>query len=102
VRLEGKEPISTNFWIFNSDIFPILEARVPSYLERVAGERGEQPEFLIPDVVNQSLAAGESTVRTVPTRGRFLGITHPSDRRKVVRGLEEMVRDGQYDSPLWG
>lgn len=102
VSLDGSEPISTNFWIFDADIFPILEDSLVAFLDEVAGDVGAQPEFLIPTVVNQSLAAGEFTVKAVPTRGRFLGITHPPDRALVVRGLEGMVRDGEYPTPLWG
>jgi hypothetical protein len=102
VGLDGSEPISTNFWIFDPDIFPILEASLLTFLDEVSGNIDAQPEFLIPTVVNHSLASGESTVRAVPTRGRFLGITHPPDRALVVRGLENLVKEGEYPTPLWG
>jgi hypothetical protein len=102
VRLDGSEPISTNFWVFDRDIFPILEDKLLTFLADVAGNADTQPEFLIPMVINHSLASDECTVQAVPTRGRFLGITHPPDRTLVVRGLEDMVRDGEYSTPLWG
>jgi len=102
VGLTGNEPISTNFWIFGADIFPILENAMGAFLDEVMQNVDSQPEFLIPSVVNESLASGGSTVRAVPTRGRFLGITPPPDRALVVRGLEGMVKDGEYPTPLWG
>lgn len=102
VRLTGAEPISTNFWVFSPEIFPLLQQRLGPFLQEVAANPDGNPEFLIPTVVNDALAKGEARVRCLSTRGRFLGITHPPDREWVVKGLEEMTDQGRYPRPLWG
>jgi hypothetical protein len=102
VNLTGDEPISTNFWLFTPVVFRLLEGAFVPFLEQaVKSSSGSQPEFLIPSVVNQAMESGEARVRTYPTGGRFLGITHPQDRPAVVAGLKEMAEAGIYPAPLW-
>ena len=101
VVLKGTEPISTNFWLFSPDVFPLLEAGFRDFLGAQLDPSSAQPEFLIPTVVNQALRDGAGRVRGVPTTGRFLGITHPADRESVVKGLEKMTAEGEYPTPLW-
>jgi len=102
VVLDGTEPISTNFWIFSPDIFPILEEEFQEFLRDQTDPSSAQTEFLIPSVVNGAVRDRIARVMGIPTRGRFLGITHPEDRDWVAGGLEEMTHGGHYPSPLWG
>jgi len=117
LELNGTEPISTNFWIFTPDVFPLLEAgfveffgahvELPSLQSDAQPESQPNaqpdapPEFLIPTEVNRAIGQGVARVRGIPTLDRFLGITHPEDRSWVERGLEEMTNQGRYPSPLW-
>jgi hypothetical protein len=102
LRLTGAEPISTNFWIFTPEVFPLLEKGFSDFLAGQADPSTAQPEFLIPTVVNGALEGGAIQVKTIPTRGRFLGITHPEDREWVVDSLADMALEGRYPDPLWG
>jgi hypothetical protein len=102
VSLTGREPISTNFWLFSPQIFPPLEAEFREFLSAQLDGRGAPPEFLIPMVMNSALRGGMARVKTTPTKGRFLGITHPGDRSYVVESLARMAARGQYPAPLWG
>jgi hypothetical protein len=79
-----------------------LVAAFPGFLQAHLESPSAPPEFLIPTVVNSAIEAGLARVKTIPTKDRFLGITHPEDRPAVVTGLEEMTKEGQYPSPLWG
>lgn len=102
VTLSGAEPISTNFWLFDAAVFPLLERGFGAFLEgALAAPAFQQPEFLIPTLVNQALEEGSIRVRGMPTGARFLGITHPADREGVVRGLAKMAEAGHYPPFLW-
>jgi UTP-glucose-1-phosphate uridylyltransferase len=106
VILSGKEATSTNCWVFTPDLFPLLVDRFREFLVAWDGLGGSdeipEPEFLIPTVVNDALARGVIQVRVLKSEGRFLGITHPDDRRWVTEGLSALVREGCYPDPLWG
>ena len=101
LRLKGTEPISTNFWMFTPAVFPLLEAGFVRFFGALREGASGQPEFLIPAEVNGALEKGAVRVKTIPTMDRFLGITHPEDRRWVVEGLAEMTKEGRYPNPLW-
>ncbi len=102
VSLTGREPISTNFWLFSPRVFPLLEAAFQEFFSAQVDGRAAPPEFLIPTVMNSALRGGVARVKTTPTKGRFLGITHPGDRIHVVESLAGMAKRGQYPAPLWG
>lgn len=103
LELAGDEAISTNFWLLDASTFPVLERGFRGFVDEVLSTPlPHQPEFLIPTVVNEAVEAGEIRVRGIPTRARFLGITHPEDRDWVVKGLEDLTEAGRYPSPLWG
>jgi hypothetical protein len=102
VRLTGREPISTNFWVFSSHVFPLLEARFQDFFAAHMRREGAPPEFLIPTVLNSALREGEARVMTTPTRGEFLGITHSDDGPQVMESLARMAAEGRYPAPLWG
>jgi hypothetical protein len=120
LTLTGREPVSTNFWVFTPELFPALEEGWGSYLEEVAGwgvDRSgacapgvegpaasgppAESEFLIPTEVNRLLATGQARVRVRRASDPFFGITHPGDREWVVEGLARLGREGRYPDPLF-
>lgn len=115
VILAGDEMVSTNFWAFTPDVFPLLEVGFGRFLETVAsssaagadsgGGSGNvspgEPEFLIPTEINRALTTGDARVRVMECQDDFFGITHPEDREWVAGKLAEMAREGLYTNPLW-
>jgi len=115
VELLGREPTSTNFWLFTPEVFPLLEAGFGRFVETLAeglpgeGRVGEgadpgpapEPEFLLPLEMNRILAAGQARIRAVQGGELFFGITHPPDRGWVMEGLQALVAEGRYPERLW-
>ncbi len=112
LRLSGREPVSTNFWILAPGIFSYLEAGFWDFLVALTLQSREaegsesptttrEPEFLIPTQVNCLLESGKARVRVFPSSDRFLGITHPQDWDWVASGLRALTEAGHYPAPLW-
>ena len=105
--LTGQEPVSTNFWIFTPDVFPLLEEGFQEFLRTVVpdeggeGSEGAEPEFLIPTEVNRLLDEERARVWVLRTHDPFFGITHPQDWEWVAGGIRELVREGHYPDPLF-
>jgi hypothetical protein len=111
--LTGKEPTSTNFWIFTPEIFPLLEHGFQEFQGKVIAASGakeegggaagpsSEPEFLIPTEVNRLVAGGEARVWVLRTHDPFLGITHPQDWEWAAGGIRELIGEGLYPDPLW-
>ncbi len=94
----GDEMVSTNIWGFTPDIFDKLEARFAHFLRTRADDKAE---FLVPDAINDILAAGGARAKIMPTDDAFFGVTHPADRADVQQKLQDLVASGRYPEQLF-
>jgi hypothetical protein len=87
-----------NFWVFPLAVFGHLAEGFAAFLDD-AGTAPES-EFLLPDAVNDMVAARGLTVRLRPAPGPWLGLTHPEDRQRTAAALAEAVTVGTYETPV--
>jgi hypothetical protein len=103
--LSGQEVVSTNFWVFTPELFPLLDVGFREFLLAQGASTREdgktEPEFLIPSEVNRLVAQDEARVWVLRTRDPFFGITRSQDWEWVAGGLRELVDEGQYPEVLW-
>jgi hypothetical protein len=48
------------------------------------------------------IKSGEATVKVLPTRDQWFGVTYKEDRPRVMAELEKLVAAGAYPRSLWG
>jgi len=96
----GRETASMNFWGFTPSFFGFAAEA----FERFVRERGVdlKAEIYIPLVVNALIRAGRASVKVLPSRERWFGVTYKDDKPSVVAELAAMTAAGRYPSPLWG
>jgi hypothetical protein len=102
--LSGAEPISTNFWVFTPEIFPLLEKGFHAFVQDrllEAHDRGAEAEFLIPTEINRIISGKEARVWVLRTDEPFFGITHPLDWEWVAGSIRDLIREGRYPEALW-
>jgi hypothetical protein len=87
-------PVSMNFWAFTPQIFPLLGEKLRAFLAVHAAS--EKTEFYIPSAVAGMIAAGEATVRVIPTASDWFGVTYREDRPRVVESIAKLVASGGY------
>ena len=97
-RFTGDETVSTNIWGFTPEVFEMLEQRFVDFLTSRADAKAE---FLIPDALNDIIAAGEARAQIIPTDDAFFGVTHPEDRADVQQKLQALVASGEYPQRLF-
>jgi NDP-sugar pyrophosphorylase family protein len=97
--LSGDEIVSMNFWGFTPSVFPSLKEQFERFLRR--NREDPKSEFYLPTVVDRLVAEGRAGVRVLSHRGRWLGITYREDKPRLVRGIQELVRQGVYPEKLW-
>lgn len=100
VVLRGDEVVSMNMLGFTPAVFEQLERHLVAFLEAQKGS-SDSAESIIPVVVNQILKEGAAKMRVLPSKDHWFGVTHPEDKPATVRALAEMVRRGEYPSPIW-
>ncbi len=94
-----RQLVSMNIWGFTPEVFPLLEAAFVAFLQRAKAT--DDQEFYLPLFVQTACDRGDLRVRVLPGAGRWFGITHRQDRRRVVDALADLATRGEYPQPLW-
>jgi dTDP-glucose pyrophosphorylase len=97
--LTADEYCSMNMWGFTPTLFGLLREEFTKFLKKHGGE--EKSECLIPTVVNHLIASGRATLKVLPTKSSWFGVTYQEDRPKVMENVRALIRRGEYPQKLW-
>ena len=61
----------------------------------------EKFEYLIPDVLFQTIEDGYATCKVIPTTATWYGVTYKEDADGVKKALKDMMEKGEYPKHLW-
>jgi hypothetical protein len=101
-KFSGEEIVSLNCWGFTPAVFRGLDAQWREFLGGL--DKTADPlkaEFYLPAAVSALVARQQACVRVLPTRSTWFGVTYREDKPRVQAALAELVRAGEYPSPLW-
>jgi UTP-glucose-1-phosphate uridylyltransferase len=98
-ELSENTVVSMNFWGFMPSLFKHLEEDMVKFLEENAGSA--KAEFLLPNVIDRLIKSGEVEIPVLPTEAIWFGMTYQEDRELVKGRLAELVRAGEYPTPVW-
>ena len=94
----GQETVSMNCWGLSPGILPPLEREISAFLNLRGSEL--KSEFYLPAAIARLIAAGEASVRVLPTTAQWFGITYREDRQRAVDALRALVAAGAYPENL--
>jgi NDP-sugar pyrophosphorylase family protein len=98
--LQGHEVVSMNMLGFSPSVFDQIERYLTRFLADQHRTR-DNAECLIPVAVNEILRAKAARVRVLPTSDAWFGVTHAKDKPGAIEIIREMVKRGEYPSPIW-
>jgi hypothetical protein len=98
--LKGDEVVSMNMLGFSPSVFDQLERHLTRFLE-VQNRTPGNSECLIPVAVNEILKEKAARMRVLPTADAWFGVTHAKDKPAAIETIREMVKRGEYRSPIW-
>ena len=97
--LTGSEIVSMNVWGFPSSVIILLEEEFTNFLGRL--EPGDiTSEFYLPAAVDASIRGKLSKVRVYSASCRWMGVTYREDRKTVMESIADLVKKGDYITPL--
>lgn len=99
--LAADTTVSMNFWGFTRSFVDEMEARFPAFLDRALAENPMKGEYFLPGVVDQLLGEEKASVRVLPSRDKWYGVTYKEDKQSVVDALQAMKDRGLYPEKLW-
>ncbi len=98
--LKGDEVVSMNMLGFSPVVFDQLERHLTRFLA-VPNRTRDNSEIPIPVALNEILKEGTAKVRVLPTSDAWFGVTHAKDKPSAMETIRDMVKRGQYPSPIW-
>lgn len=106
--LNGSEPfevsedetVSMNMLLFTPSIFSYIENNFKEFLEQNK-DNMEKCEYLIPDILFQSIAENYATAEVLTTTATWYGVTYKEDADYVKSSLKNLVEAGEYPNDLW-
>ena len=99
VEVDENAPVSMNMWGFTPDYFDYSQDAFKTFLKESEGNL--KAEFFIPLVVNNLIVSGTVTCQVLDTPSKWFGVTYAEDRSGVVAKIEDLIKAGEYPSPLW-
>ena len=99
------DTVSMNMLLFDPSIFDYIESKFKGFLEKNT-EKLDKCEFLIPDVLFESIDEGFATCEVIPTTATWYGVTYKEDAPAVRESIKALVRteedkEGDYPLHLW-
>lgn len=106
--LNGKTPyeikkdntVSMNFLLFKPSIFDIINSKFPKYLEENK-DNLDKCEYLIPDVLFESIKEENKTAKVIQTSATWYGVTYKEDTPMVKEAIINMIENKEYKNKLW-
>lgn len=99
IELPMDTKVSMNFFCFTPEFVNWSEAGYHKFLQEHVNDL--KAEFLIPEVTDQLINAGEGVVKMIPTEAKWFGVTFKEDAQIVKERLLELTAEGAYPSNLW-
>lgn len=99
-EVEEYDTVSMNMLCFTPSIFRYIEEHFEEFLEKNR-EYLEKCEYLIPDILFQTIREGYATCDVIPTTATWYGVTYKEDADGVKAALKGLVDSGEYPNHLW-
>ena len=97
--LDASQPVSMNIWGMPAAFIDYLAEGFLPFLEGM-GENALSAEYLLPNAVEGMIRSGRGSVRVLPTRERWFGMTYAEDRILAQTRIRELIAQGLYPERL--
>ena len=99
-EVKEDDTVSMNMLLFTPSIFKYIEDHFKEFLDENQ-DNLEKCEYLIPDVVFNTIKENYATVTALKTTATWYGVTYKEDADYVKKSLKELVEKKEYPQDLW-
>lgn len=93
--------VSMNMWGLMPEFLGILEDGFVTFFDTAVVKSPLQAEYLLPIIIGELLRECRCSVKVLPTRDRWFGITYKEDKDTVVENFTRLISNGVYCSELY-
>ena len=98
--VDDDDTVSMNMLLFTPSIFKYIENHFKDFLDNNKDDL-EKCEYLIPDVLFESIEEKYSTCKVISTTATWYGVTYKEDAPQVKEELKKLHDNGEYPQNLW-
>lgn len=99
--LDGRVPVSMNFWGFPQRFLQRVEQDFPEFLRGALERDPMKAEYFLPSIVSRMIEQEGAKVQVLHSTDRWYGVTYPQDKQTVVQALAQLTEQGVYPPALW-
>ena len=99
-EVQEDDTVSMNMLLFTPSIFSYIEDHFKEFLDKNK-DNLEKCEYLIPDVLFETIKENYATVSTLKTTATWYGVTYKEDADYVKDSLKRLVEEKEYPNDLW-
>jgi len=99
--IEAGTTVSMNMFGFTAGVLKELQSRENANLDRILKENPMKGEYLLPTTVCEMIDEGAASVKILPSRDRWYGVTYKEDKAGVVKAMQDKIKEGLYPDKLW-
>ena len=99
-EVQENDTVSMNMLLFTPSIFKYIEDNFSKFLDDNK-DNMEKCEYLIPDIIFQSIEEGYATTEVLKTTATWHGVTYKEDADNVKEALANLVKENEYPNNLW-
>ncbi len=96
-----EDRVSMNCFGFTSDIFSLIGVEFQKFLSLNEIDPDDKAEFYLPSIMQEAIGSGIAALKVLATDEKWYGLTYKKDSDALSRQINQMVKSGQYPSPLW-
>ncbi|NLW28429.1 MAG: NTP transferase domain-containing protein [Erysipelothrix sp.] len=101
VSVDPNTYVSMNFWGFHEGFVNRVEKHFEKEIVEVLKKNPEKGEVYLPSVVKEQIKNHEVSVTVLKCDSQWYGITYQEDKSFVVESLNKLIKNGDYENPLW-
>ena len=89
-----------NMFGFSSNLFKYIEDNFTLFLDENK-DNLDKCEYLIPDLLTKLMSEDKISIKVIPTKAKWQGVTYKEDKPKVVERITNEIEKGVYGKDLW-
>lgn len=99
--------VSMNMWGFPAQegqkpwFMQTLENRFVDFFRNEVLANPQKAEYLLPSLIGSMLRKGECTVKVLPTKDMWFGVTYKEDKAAVMQSFRDLIAAGAYQKDLY-
>ena len=98
--VDEDDTVSMNMLLFTPSIFSYIDDHFEEFLDNNK-DNLEKCEYLIPDVLFDTIKENYATAEVLKTTATWYGVTYKEDVDSVKKALKDLVDSGEYPNDLW-